>query len=352
VIKFRYLGDMVLISSVFRNLRLRFPAAHLAALADTAYLEALRYMPDVDEAIAFPREETRRGPPLRRLRAFAGVARELRRRRFDMVIDLADGTTSRILTRITNAPMRVGYSSGPGHRRNAPYNVLARRLPLDEMHFIDHFLEPLTALGVPAPMREPVLRAKPAELRSVAERLEGRGLQAGEFIAVHPGARVPSRCWPAENYAALVDALALRTGRKVALLGSPAEHALADAVVSSSASHPVNLAGKLSFGELLAVLQFCRLFIGNDSGPTHLAAAAGVPVVALFGLQSPRLWRPLGQGHIVVRPPMPCDPCPYPDICEPPHPHRTLCVRRLGVDEVLDAALRALARERAPAFSL
>jgi len=166
---------------------------------------------------------------------------------------------------------------------------------------------------------------------------------------VHPGARIDSKRWPAENFAALIDALARETDRKIVLLGGPGERALAEAVIAASASKPVSLAGKLSFGELVALLQCCRLYIGNDTGPAHVAAAAGAPVVALFGLETPARWGPVGDRSIAVRASMPCNPCMHPDICEPPDPHKTFCVQRIALADVLAAVRRQLADEPADA---
>lgn len=344
--KFRYLGDMVLLSSVFRNLRIHFPTAHVAALADASYADVLRYVPDIDDVIAFPRAETRRGSLARRFAASARLLRDLGpRRRFDMVVDLADGSTSRLLVRLLSAPVRVGYAARKGQRRRPPYTLLAP--PRSEgSHQLDHYLDPLRALGLSVEDRQPVLRPRPADERSVAALLDKHGLKPHEFIAVHPGARIASKCWPPASYARLVDALARETGRAIVLLGGPGERALADAVIAASGTEPVDLTGKLSFGELAALLRSCRLLIGNDTGPTHIAAAVGAPIVALFGLEEPARWGPVSERAIVVRPSMPCS-CPFPQICRPPDPQRTLCVQRIGVAEVLAAAHRQLAHEPA-----
>jgi heptosyltransferase-3 len=157
---------------------------------------------------------------------------------------------------------------------------------------------------------------------------------------------VANRCWPPERFARVVDEIQGPARLRAVLVGGAAERAAADRVRAAVAAEPVDLVEKLSFGALLALLQQCRLYVGNDTGPMHLAAAAGAPVVALFGLQSPELWGPVGAGHVVVRPSMPC-PCPWPEVCRPPEPNATLCVRRNAVEDAIAAVRKVLARQAA-----
>src|SRR5688500_14018446 len=153
-------------------------------------------------------------------------------------------------------------------------------------------------------------------------------------MAVHPGSRILSKCWPPACFAEAIDTLAQDTDLQAVLLGTAGERPLTEAVAAACRSKPVDFAGGLSFGELVALLGCCRVFIGNDTGPAHLAAAAGAPSVVLFGLETPARWGPVGRRVLALRPSQPC-PCLHPGICQPGHPDRTLCVQRIPVEDVV-----------------
>ena len=349
VIQFRFMGDLVLLSALLHNLRLHFPRAHLAVLCDESYRPVLEAQPDVDEIMTFGRERTRRGPIRGRFGEWLRAVRALRARRFDLAVDVADTRTSYLAMRLARARLRVGYRPSQRRRKfweGQPYNVFAEPFGPGGKHFLDRYLAPLAALGLRVVDREPRLRARPEDGAAVAALMREHGLSRRGFAVVHPGARVPNRCWPPGNFARVVDEIEGPARLRAVLVGGAPERELADEILAATASAPVDLVGKLSFGALLALLQQCRLYVGNDTGPMHLAAAAGAPVVALFGLQSPELWGPVGADHIVVRPSMPC-PCPTPEICRPPEPNATLCVRRNPVEDVVAAVRAILARQAA-----
>ena len=127
------------------------------------------------------------------------------------------------------------------------------------------------------------------------------------------------------------------------LVGGPDERKPAEQIVAKTASPVVNLVGTLSLETLLAVLKQARLFLGNESGPMHMAAAAGTPVVGLFGLTSPASWGPVGVPSIALQPSMPCD-CVATDLCRWPDPSKACCVWRLEVEPVVGAVREILSR--------
>ncbi|MDQ3815430.1 MAG: glycosyltransferase family 9 protein, partial [Armatimonadota bacterium] len=181
----------------------------------------------------------------------------------------------------------------------------------------------------------------PEDQQAVAELMRRHGLVPHEFVVVHPGARLPTKCWPPERFARVLDEVEESAGLKTVLIGGGEERPLAESIRETAQAQPVDLAGQLPFGQLVALLQNCRLYIGNDTGPMHVAAAVGAPVIALFGLPEPARWGPVGENHVVLRASMPC-PCPFPKVCQPPYPDKTLCVRRIAVDEVIEAVRHQL----------
>ncbi|MER9849968.1 glycosyltransferase family 9 protein [Mesorhizobium sp. M0106] len=147
-----------------------------------------------------------------------------------------------------------------------------------------------------------------------------------------------------ERFALAIDEISRQTGLDFLLVGGPDERASAERVVAKAASPVVNVVGALSLATLLAVLGQARLFLGNESGPMHMAAAAGTPVVGLFGLTDPAVWGPVGGVSVTPRPSMPCE-CVARDLCRRPDPNKACCVRRLEVKAVVDAVLAILSRK-------
>jgi ADP-heptose:LPS heptosyltransferase len=152
---------------------------------------------------------------------------------------------------------------------------------------------------------------------------------------------VPSRRWPPERFAALGDALAARWGARIVLTGGVAERALVERVAERMAAPSLALVGRTSLGGLAAVIAQLELFVSNDTGPAHLAAALDKPSVVLFGPGDPRRWGPLDQTrHSVLRRAVPCSPCGC-SVC--PIDHR--CLTGITVEHVLEVANTLLARE-------
>ncbi|MEO3998470.1 glycosyltransferase family 9 protein [Mesorhizobium sp. CAU 1732] len=273
------------------------------------------------------------------------IIRKLRRMKFDMSIDITDSKTSRLLNRMVTAKIKVGYSPTERPLRRLerqPANVLAKPFGVGE-HFLDRYLSPLDALGFQAVIPSPSLAPLPEKRDAAMALLHSVGLVPGRFIAVHAGASFIGRQWQPERFAVALDALVEQTGLDVALVGGPDERELTDAIRSMTSHGVVSLAGQCELDVLLAVLASARLFVGNESGPMHMAAAAGTPVVGLFGLTDPARWGPVGVPSVAVRPTMPC-PCVAPGVCKSDDPSKAFCVRRIEVDEVVNATVSLLAR--------
>lgn len=175
-----------------------------------------------------------------------------------------------------------------------------------------------------------------AEDHTAADELLAGLSHGGPLIAIHPGARAPARRWPAKRFAHVADELVRRLGARIVLTGGPGEEETARVVAEGMrAGLPLNLAGKTTIGSLAAVLARLDLFVGNDTGPAHLAEAVGTPTVRIFGPADPRRWGPLDQTrHRVVRVAAACSPCGY---RECPIDHR--CLRRIALRRVIAEAL-------------
>ena len=333
VIRRRYLGDVVLLGSLLRNLRLHWPQAHIAALVEPAYSGILALNPDVDQVVAPP------AGPL----AWPGFLARLRRAAYTHVLDIDNTERTALIGRLSGAPVRVGLHHGAHPLRLARlYSAVAYDPePVHEARPIsEYYLKALGPAGVPVATREIRLVAREAD---VAEWRRFVGAP-GRTLLVHPGSRSACRIWPADRFAAVCDRVQDELGAQVVLVGGPGERPLVREIRARARAHLLALGEPPSLPALAALARACTALLCHDSGPMHVAAAVGTPVVALFGSQNPALFRPPGEGHALLAPPMPCAPCVAPEACVPGDSYRTFCVRRLTVDQVYGAVRGVLAR--------
>ncbi|MGX5804463.1 glycosyltransferase family 9 protein [Bradyrhizobium sp. Arg314] len=274
------------------------------------------------------------------------MVRTLRRFGFDMTIDLTDSSTSHFIAMVVNAKTRVGYFPTEQPLRlfeRQSANVRAKPFGYGGRHFLYRNLSPLEALGVELRVKAPSIQPVPSETTQALALLDKFGLRRNAFLVVHAGASFPGRRWLPERFAAVIDTISTETGLAVALIGGPDETEANDQIMAMVRTPVVNLVGALSLETLLALLNEARLFLGNESGPMHMAAATGTPVVGLFGLTNPIVWAPVGAPSISLRPSMPCD-CVGGDLCHRTNPSKACCVWRLEVDAVADAVRELLSR--------
>jgi heptosyltransferase III len=345
VIQTKFIGDIVLASTLARNLQLEFPGARIVFLCEAQFESFVIAHGIAAEVVTFRRARMR-GTPLERGKELYAMVRALRRFRFDLTIDLTDSKTSRIVSGFVNAKTRVGYN--PPERplkllERQPANLYAKPYGFGGHHFVYRYLSPLEALGVDLRVTVPSFQPSLFETAKALALLGKHHLRPNAFVAVHAGASFKGRQWQPERFAEAIDEIARGTGLGVVLVGGPSERQATAPILARTATPVVDLVGRLSLETLLAVLKQARLFLGNESGPMHMAAAAGTPVVGLFGLTHPSRWGPVGVPSIALRPPMPCD-CVAKDLCRWPDPSKACCVWRLEVKPVVDAVRAVLAR--------
>jgi heptosyltransferase-3 len=331
------LGDSILAAPVFRNLRAWRPDAWIAAACYEGTRDLVSIHAEIDEVVEMPRPG--RYGALGYAARWLSLVRRLRRHRHDLVLDLMQTDRSSLLCAALRSERRVGFVKGrPGLRQRVYTDSTPWADGEDAPHAVDQYFRPLAVVGVPMRTRAVDLHPGQAARTAARARLAAAGVdRARPLVACHPGASAANKCWPTADLAAACDHVQQRLGARVLLLGGPREADALDAIRTAMASQPVVIEETLPLGELAAVLGECDLFFGHDSGPMHVAAAVGTPVVALFGASAPAQWRPLGEGHLVLRPAMPCTACVEPTLCAPPNPYRMHCVRRITRGEVLAA---------------
>ena len=264
VIRLSSLGDVILTTPVFENLKAARPKCRTSVLVKRAFAPVFKDNPFVDEVLIF--EE----------KGLWGWAREIRRRRFNVVLDLHDTPRSRIWGWLSGAGRVERYDKRAWDRRRLvrtkePSGRLAGRV-------VDRYLETLGKPGIPVRTRQPKIYVADGDLGDGLSRRIGNG----PFVSVAPGAVHAAKRWPAERFAEAADALVSGDGT-VLILGSRADRAAAQAVAGALKSRSVNLAGETSLRELFSLLAGCRVVLTNDSGIMHAADALGRPTAAVFG---------------------------------------------------------------------
>jgi heptosyltransferase-3 len=338
VIQTKYIGDVILTSALVRNLRLAYPNATTAMLCAPGLRDFVVSQNIADVAIGFDRRAAGRSLP-QRVKEYSSLVADLRRRKFDLTIDLTDSKTSRIMHRSIGAPLRVGYNPPETPLKFwevQPANIFAETFGHGGAHYLYRYLSPLEALGIELREVTPRLEPTPVGRSASTQVLAQSNLAVKAFVAVHAGARFEGRCWQPERFAAVIDEVYATTGLRSLLIGGPHESATAQAILNVAVSPLVSFVGKASLETLAALLADAFIFLGNESGPMHLAASVGTPVVGLYGLTPPDIWAPFGVLHRTVEPPLPCQ-CVAPDLCKPNNPGGVYCVHRLPVAKVAQA---------------
>ncbi len=345
IIKLISVGDVLFTTPALRALRLGFPKAHLSYLVGSWSKDVIEDNPNLDEIIVYdaPRHSQDRG---RAWLSTLSCLRQLRRKRFDLAVIFHRTSFAGLLALLAGIPNRVGFDyQGQG-------KFLTRKVTYEVgKHEVDRYLDVVRSLGLnPAGLwTEMLVGSKEQDYAS--ELLRANSLKPGErMVAVlpgggkNPGTFMPTKRWPADRFARLIDEMAQRLQVKVLLVGGPGDEEVVSAVVSQIKSQAVNLVGKTTFKQLAAVLQRCRLFIGGDSGPLHIAAAVGTPTVGIFGPSDPQLVAPRGGKHLAVWKRVPCSPCYLPDTVAAGHDFSECkegsreCMSAIQVEDVLAAA--------------
>ncbi|MBL8879794.1 MAG: lipopolysaccharide heptosyltransferase I [Phycisphaerales bacterium] len=336
IIKPSSLGDIVHALPVLAAIRRAWPAAHVAWLVANAFAPLLDNHPMIDEVIRFDR--SRYGRMLRSPTAFAGFWRfvgEIRRRQFDLVIDLQGLVRTGFFSIASGASRRVGFR----HARELAWLLYSQRIraPRDARHAVDQNMAVAAALGLDAARIEFPLALRPAEIDRATEllRADSPGKSAIPFIAVVAGARWVTKQWRPERIAALLDRLREAGFPPCVLLGAPDDREFTDGIIAAMKTGVMDLVGRTNLRELTALLSLAALVITHDSGPMHIAAALGRPVVAIFGPTDPRRCGPYATPHRIVATPIECSPC-YRRTCS----HHS-CMERLDV-ETVERAVREM----------
>jgi|WetSurMetagenome_2_1015567.scaffolds.fasta_scaffold48116_3 heptosyltransferase III len=330
--RMKFIGDVVLTTPLIRSVRNAYPDAFIAYMGERQAVSLLEGNPCLDEILPF---DFSRPALLEQTR----MALQLRRRRFDLAIDLFGNPRSALLTRLSGAPVRVGPDR-KGRGRLYTIRVMDDGVPKGAVAFHN---QSLRAAGIPVTSAMTEIFVSPAERECARQQLlqaEPRVDAALPLVAIHPGATWPAKHWLPERFGALAARL-LAGGVQVVLCGGPRDGATLDAV-RAAAAVPVPVLRHPSLRELAALISLCSGFVGNDAGPMHIAAAVDTPTIGLFGPGEEQIWFPYdpARGHRALRRDVPCHPC-HLDVCNRTGTGYMECMALLTVEEVVEAVHHA-----------
>ncbi len=331
ILKPSSLGDVVLALPVLRLLKRQFPNSQIYWWIDSNLAGLLEGDPDLEGLLRFERQQW--ATP-RYWRELLSSIRWMREQAFDWVIDLQGLMRSGVFAWLANGGLTIGLDES---REGAPafYDLIVRQPR--HAHALDCYLAVLPALGVAVDWDFTWLPERPEVASAVRNQW---GLDKGRWVILQPGARWVNKRWPAEHFAQLLGlAAAARPDLRFAVLGSAEDQQLAHVIASASSQRCLDLTGKLSLPEMVECIRLSELMVTNDTGPMHVAAALGKPVVALFGPTDPNWTGPYGQLEHVMQLSLPCVPCRKSDCT---YVKKFECLRGITPEAVFKAVLARL----------
>lgn len=339
------LGDVLMTAPALSALKEQFPKRHLTLLASPAGAEAATLLPCVDEIVSYEAPWMKSTPPGRHGTLDLEMADRLRREEFDAAVIFTVYSQSplpaALLLHLAGIPLRLAFC------RENPYHLLtdwARESEPEEgvRHEVRRHLELVKRVGATGEEERIEVEPRPAARDRVARMLERLGLaHVREWLVVHPGASAPSRRYPAGRFAETIRLLARQHGLTPVLTGSKDEAELTASISRSAGVETIDLSGRLDLHELTALLERAPLLLANNTGPVHLAAGTGTPVVDLYALTNPQHTPWQVPARVLYRD-VPCRFC-YRSIC--PEGHHA-CLATVDPGEVAEAVAQLLDETR------
>ena len=324
-----WIGDAVMTTPAVRAIRENFPRAEISLLAKPWVAPVFAHSPHVDRIVVYDAGGRHRGTA-GKLR----LAKDLRRCRFDAAILLQNAIEAALITWLAGIPVRVGFDTDG--RRLLLTHPVHRTREVKTVHQTGYYLAMLAGAGLRTGGPELFLRLGGDDRRRAARRLAAMGVTGGRrLIGINPSATFgPTKQWFPQRFAALADRLQAKYDAAVAIFGGPGDRRLGERIAGAMAQPPLDLCGRTDLGEAMALIAACDLFVTNDSGLMHVAAALDVPLIAIFGSTNPVTTGPFSGRSRVVKSTVDCAPCLQPR-CPLGHMN---CMRDITVDTVFAAA--------------
>lgn len=319
-----WIGDTVLSTPLIKLLKGKIKDLKITILAKEYIKELWENNPDIDGIISFKPGIT----------GYLELSKKLRAKKFDTILILPNSFSSALIPYIAGIKERVGYIT--------EYRgfLLTRKIPFNdtrENHLVYEYLEFAKTFGIEENPAMPELFITDKEKIEADEILENNGINTGDtVIGICPGATYgPAKRWQQSNWKQLAQKLIKDYNAKILIFGGRQEEGLLNGISEGLESGGVVFAG-INLRMLMALINRCKIFISNDTGPMHIAASLKIPVVAIFGSSSPLWTSPLGNNNKVIYKALPCSPC-FKRTCDKKNVYE--CLTSITPEEVFSAVM-------------
>ena len=338
IIRLDHIGDVIYATSIPRNLKLNFPGVRITFLVGSWAKDILTDNPYIDEIICFDAPWFDRSPKKSfTLGKFRRLAKQLRQYHFDLGFDLRGDLRHILLMYVAKVKYRVGYGVTGGDF------ILNRCVDYDEnTHALERNLALLRSLNIAIAsdrLQIDNIKTDRAELNLFLKK--NHLSESDTIVLMHPCAGTRAKNWRNVRFTELADILAREFAAKVLFVGSSKDRAEVETIVSIAKSGPLNVTGETSLSFLLTLIKKAKLFVGVDSGPSHLAASLGIPTVVLYsGTNKAASWAPRGNKVVVIQKEVACKECEQEECID------AKCMDLISVQDVLQAVRNALEKEK------
>ena len=363
LIKPSALGDVVHTIPVLVKLRARYPGARIDWLITPENAEIVRCHPALSNVVLFARRDfSKPGRRWRALLAFFGLLKQIRRTKYDLVIDMHGQVRSAFFALVSGARVRIGFDrpikreltisaehdlkNVPNHgwrgAREGSWIAYTHRIsiPTLDVHAIDRYLWVGSLLGFDDEPPDLAIHLSPETIHTVERLLEEHGVPAGKpLVVLVPGTIWETKHWTIEGFAGVAREF-LRQGFAVALAGTKRDETRCRQIAAAAAG-TINLCGKTTPADLAALIRRAEVAVTNDSGSMHVAASLGKPMVSVFGPTNPVHIGPYQRPESVVRVDLPCSPCNYRRLSQCPFDHA--CMKQVTPAIVVERVRKIVA---------
>lgn len=317
IVKPSSLGDIVHSLPFLQALKDGFPDAEIHWIVAKGLEGLLENHPMVKKLLVIEKD---RWKDLKKIKdtasELAGISKELKRESYDMAIDLQGLLRSGLLAYATHAPVRIGFREArEGSAVFYTHKITGGR----DIHAVDRYLKIASALGC-----ETADAGFPMPLIKESDKVKRLKENAGDYAVIVPGARWETKKWSPEKFGRLASMLDMKS----IIIGSASDIEISKRIEAASKGKALSTAGYTDIKELISIIRGARYVVTNDSGPMHIAAALGIPVIAIFGPTNPERTGPYGKKHIIISSDIPCAPC-YKKRCK-----TMRCMEDISVEQV------------------
>ncbi|MCL2144733.1 MAG: DUF374 domain-containing protein [Endomicrobia bacterium] len=321
------LGDIIFALPTLAALKRKYPHAKMNWIVDERCAEILKDNPLLDNIFIWDRTQKSYG-------YYKKLKKQLRSERFDLSVDLHGLAKSAMLVRLANARFKLASSSTNGMRELSWIFSKEIKTRDPNAHCVERHMEAAKYLDCDEKIEYPIL-IRDCDFESVRKKLAHENADISKIIGIHPGGGWLSRRWKAEKYAALAGRLKNELGADIVLVGGKeggaGEKGLNEEIMSQAGVKICDLTGKLTLKELCAFFKMCRVFVGNEAGPMHIATALDVPAVAILGPTNAKRTGPFGGKTKIIQHQLSCQPCRNRN-CK-----NVLCMDDIKIGEVFEA---------------